>query len=281
MSMSVEMPWKPATRTIRSWSSASWIRRARTSTIFALPWTVSVTIPACEPVRDTASQPRSSIAISASAQEIRSPTEMSMSSARGFGAGEISSASRIRSSVVLPIADSTPTTRVPPRFASTSRWATARSFSGSATEVPPNFITTVPAWGGAGSTAGTSSYSVVVIARSLGLHLATACEGAAERDLVRVLQIAADGEAAREARDADAPAQAVSEVGRRGLAGHVRVRREHDLFDAVSLDAPEQLVDPQMLRLRAVERREGPAATGVEGAGTRRALRGGEGEPAG
>ena len=44
-------------------SSASWIRRARTSTIFALPWTVSVTIPACEPVSEIASWPRSWIAI--------------------------------------------------------------------------------------------------------------------------------------------------------------------------------------------------------------------------
>ena len=55
MSRSVETPWKPATRTIRSWSSASWIRRARTSTIFALPCDVSVTIPACEPVSEIAS----------------------------------------------------------------------------------------------------------------------------------------------------------------------------------------------------------------------------------
>src|SRR5690349_6996736 len=52
MSKSVETPWKPATSTIRSWSSASWMRRARTSTIFARPWTVSVTIPACEPVSE-------------------------------------------------------------------------------------------------------------------------------------------------------------------------------------------------------------------------------------
>ena len=90
MSKSVEMPWKPATSTIRSWSSASWIRRARTSTIFARPCTVSVTIPACEPVSEIASAPRSWIAIAASAQEIRSPTEISMSSSRGFGFGETS-----------------------------------------------------------------------------------------------------------------------------------------------------------------------------------------------
>src|SRR5436190_237017 len=67
MSKSVETPWKPATRTIFSWSSASWIRRARTSTILALPWTVSVTIPAWLPVSEIASWPRSWIAIAAGA----------------------------------------------------------------------------------------------------------------------------------------------------------------------------------------------------------------------
>ena len=86
-SNAVETPWKPATRTIVPSSSASWIRRARTSTIFALPCTVSVTIPACEPVSEIASWPRSWITIAASAQEIRSPTETSMSSSRGCGVG--------------------------------------------------------------------------------------------------------------------------------------------------------------------------------------------------
>ncbi len=55
----VDTPWKPATRTILSSSSASWIRVARTSTIFAFVWTWSVTMPACEPVKETASCPRS------------------------------------------------------------------------------------------------------------------------------------------------------------------------------------------------------------------------------
>src|SRR6266576_3739347 len=46
---SAETPWNPATSTILPASSASLMRVARTSAIFALPWTVSVTIPACEP----------------------------------------------------------------------------------------------------------------------------------------------------------------------------------------------------------------------------------------
>src|SRR2546421_506909 len=45
----VDTPWNPATRTIRSSASASWILRARTSTIFAFVWLPSVTLPACEP----------------------------------------------------------------------------------------------------------------------------------------------------------------------------------------------------------------------------------------
>ena len=66
------------------------MRFARTSTIFALPCDVSVTMPACEPVSEIASCPRSWMAIAASAHEIRSPTEISMSSSRGFGRGDIS-----------------------------------------------------------------------------------------------------------------------------------------------------------------------------------------------
>ena len=66
------------------------MRWQRMSTIFALPWTVSVTMPACEPVSEIASCPRSWIAIAASAHEMRSPTEISMSSSRGFGRRETS-----------------------------------------------------------------------------------------------------------------------------------------------------------------------------------------------
>ena len=63
------------------------------------------------------------------------------------------------SSVCCPIADTTPTTRVPAFFAATRRSATRRIFSESATEVPPNFITRVPVLGGAaaGCTSGTAS----------------------------------------------------------------------------------------------------------------------------
>ena len=52
---------------------------------------------------------------------MRSPTEISMSIARGFGCSEIRCASATSSSVVSPIAESTATTRPPSSFAETIR----------------------------------------------------------------------------------------------------------------------------------------------------------------
>ena len=75
---------------------------------------------------------------------MRSPTEISMSIARGFGRSEMRCARSTSSSVVSPIADSTATTRPPFSFSATIRRATAFSRSGFPTDVPPNFITTVP-----------------------------------------------------------------------------------------------------------------------------------------
>src|SRR5262249_56389588 len=46
----------------------------------------------------------------------------------------------------------------------------------------------------------------VALGRRDASHLAASGQGAAERDLVRVLEVAPDGEAARESRDADASA---------------------------------------------------------------------------
>ena len=59
------------------------MRSVRTSMMRAFVWVVSVTIPAWEPVSDTASCPRSLMTIEASAHEIRSPVESSMSISRG------------------------------------------------------------------------------------------------------------------------------------------------------------------------------------------------------
>src|SRR5207244_2821755 len=73
-------------------------------------------------------------------------------------------------------------------------------------------------------------------------------------------------EAAREAGHADAAAEAIGEICGRSLAGHVRVGREHDLLDAVRVDAAQELVDPQVFRLDAVERGERAAEDVVEAA---------------
>ena len=47
-----------------------------------------------------------------------------------------------------------------------------------------------------------------------------------------------NGQAAREPRDPDAASEPVGQVGGRGLPGHVRVRREDDLLDAVPSTRP-------------------------------------------
>ena len=117
------------------------MRSARTSRMRALVWDSSVTIPACEPVSEIARWPRSLMAIAHSAHEIRSPEDSSMSISRGSGASETSSAIAISSSVVLPLADSTATTRLPSSRFSTMRRAARLMRSASATDVPPNFIT--------------------------------------------------------------------------------------------------------------------------------------------
>ena len=112
----------------------------------------SVTIPACEPVSEIARWPRSLIAIAHRAHEIRSPVESSMSISRGSGRSEISRAISTSSSVVLPRAESTATTLLPASRAATISRAARLISSGPATEVPPNFITTIwvdPAFSGA------------------------------------------------------------------------------------------------------------------------------------
>ncbi len=66
-----------------------------------------------------------------------------MSISRGSGVGETSSAMRISSSVIFPRAERTATTRCPASLAATMRRAARLRRSASATEVPPNFMTTV------------------------------------------------------------------------------------------------------------------------------------------
>jgi hypothetical protein len=104
------------------------------------------------------------------------------------------------------------------------------------------------------------------------LHLAAAGECTAQRHFVCVLQVAADRKAAGEPGNANASAQSVSEVRGRRLARHVRVRREHDLLNAVAFHAPDQLVDAQVLGIDAVDRGERAAEDVVQAAKLTRAL---------
>src|SRR5207302_3486961 len=230
---------------VLSSSSALRMRSARTSTMRALVCESSVTIPACEPVSEIARWPRSLIAIAHSAHEMRSPVESSMSISRRSGSSETSRAIAISSSVVEPRAESTATTRVPSSRLSTMRRAARLMRSASETEVPPNFITTRPDIG----------------LRILPSDGAPAGKRLAERDLVRVLEVGADGKPAGEPRDGDAGrtlAQLVGDVERGGLAGGGGVGREHDLAHGRRLrrgDTREQLGDLEVLGVDAVDRR--------------------------
>ena len=132
---------------------------------------VSVTMPACEPVRLIARWPRSLIAIAHRAHEIRSPVESSMSISRGSGAVDTSSAIEISSSVVLPRAESTATTRWPCSRADTIRRAARLIRSASATDVPPNFITTVPDTLGSLGVVGYAPLTTVQLSTHWGLSL--------------------------------------------------------------------------------------------------------------
>jgi hypothetical protein len=75
------------------------------------------------------------------AMALRSPAVMSMSSSRPGCVDETSAARRSSSSVSLPMADTTRTTRSPWRTVRATWSATSRMRSGSPTEVPPNFWT--------------------------------------------------------------------------------------------------------------------------------------------
>ena len=142
---------RPASITLRS-------RSGRISTILALLWLVSVMKPAWLPVKLSAGTPSECSAMHTSAIALRSPAVMSMSISRPGRTPETSLASRISSSVSLPMALTTTTTWLPCRTVRATWSATSRMRSGSATEVPPNFWMTrgtgdkLPAHGRGGRT---------------------------------------------------------------------------------------------------------------------------------
>src|SRR5215213_6101247 len=88
-----------------------------------------------------------------------------------------------------------------------------------------------------------------------GVDLATAFERPAQRDLVGVLEVAADGEAAGDAGGAHAEGlQQPGQVHGGGLALDVGVGGEDHLGDALGVDSGEHLLDPQLLGPDALDR---------------------------
>src|SRR5206468_1060940 len=138
----------------------------------------------------------------------------SMSISRGSGVEVTSSAAAISSSVVLPRAESTATTRWPSSFARTMRAAARLMRSASATDVPPNFITTVPdtgrSLGGAGRAPDVRLRSDPGQAHG-GLvdHLVALAEGEADERATDRLVVVEDTAGHRD--DADALGQAPAE----------------------------------------------------------------------
>ena len=180
----------------------------------ALVWEVSVTIPACEPVNEIARCPRSLIAIAHSAHEMRSPVDSNMSISRGSGFGDTSSAIAISSSVVFPRADSTATTRLPASRFSTIRRAARLIRSASATDVPPNFMTTV---------SGTYSARLPTSARPSVSSSAYSRSAPTGSPLASRVTMISESSAAQPGRD----------VERRRLPGGSRVGGDHHLAHGV------------------------------------------------
>jgi hypothetical protein len=82
----------------------------------------------------------------------------------------------------------------------------------------------------------------------VGSELAATGEGAAKRHLIGIFEVAADRQAARRARDADAEwIDGAEEVHRRRLAVRVRVHGEDYFFHIRPLQADEELAHAQLI----------------------------------
>ena len=88
-------------------------RSGRISTILALLWLVSVMKPAWLPVKLSAGTPTECSAMHSSAIALRSPAVINMSISRPGRTSDTSPASRISSSVSLPMALTTTTAELP------------------------------------------------------------------------------------------------------------------------------------------------------------------------
>src|SRR2546425_1915296 len=92
---------------------------------------------------------------------------------------------------------------------------------------------------------------------SRSADLAAALQGLGQGDLVRILEVAADGQAARDARDAHAErAEQLREIERGGFALDVGVGGQDDLARGPILQAQQQFAHLQIVGADAVQRRE-------------------------
>ena len=107
----------------------------------ALVCTPSVTMPTCDPVKEQAGCPREWSAMASRPMVTCSPVASTMSISRGSGVAVMAWARATRPSVVLPIAETTTTSRWPSAADAATRRATFLIFSGSATDEPPYFWT--------------------------------------------------------------------------------------------------------------------------------------------
>ena len=108
---------------IRPASSSRSIRSRLIRWILARECTLSVNSPSCAAVRLIASCPAEEMAMAIRAIDTCSPVVRSMSSSRLGGLEDTCRAREMRSSVELPMADTTSTTRLPSRFARMARRA--------------------------------------------------------------------------------------------------------------------------------------------------------------
>src|SRR5215471_248567 len=87
--------------------------------------------------------------------------------------------------------------------------------------------------------------------------VAAAFEGLGEGDFVSVFEVAADGQAARDASDTHAERlEQLGEIDGRGFALHARIGGEDDLFHPRLFETHQKLAHAEVLGADAVERRE-------------------------
>ena len=144
MRLSGPMPWKPAITATWPCSRRLRISSPSISAMRAAPCTPSVLTVTCQPVHERAGMPISCSTMARSPAVTCSPDATTASYSRASWTLAASRHQPASLSVVPAMAETTTATWCP-AFTSRSTWrATLRILSISATEVPPNFMTSRP-----------------------------------------------------------------------------------------------------------------------------------------